>query len=77
MTAHITTETGVLLTLTLRQDNDEAGRWRWICQGEDTEVSGTTPGEAIAAARAAWDQAPWHIQFARDCGCEDCTGGRA
>lgn len=40
-------------SLKLKKDKD--GRWRWFgARGADTEVSGASKAEAIAAAEIAW-----------------------
>jgi len=42
---------GQELELELVQDLD---RWRWICNGEDTEVSGRSSDEALQAGSISW-----------------------
>lgn len=42
---------GQELDLELVQDLD---RWRWICNGEDTEVSGRSSDEALQAGSISW-----------------------
>lgn len=52
MTATVTVN-GAVVPLILQRDSD--GRCRWYeASGADTEVSGRTIADAIAAARAAW-----------------------
>lgn len=51
MTATVTVN-GAAVPLILQRDSD--GRYRWYASGADTEVSGRTLADAIAAARAAW-----------------------
>ncbi len=44
---------GKELTLELVQDAAD-GRWRWTCDGEDTEVSAPTFDEALEAGYQSW-----------------------
>jgi len=41
------------LELVLAQD-PEGNRWRWTCEGEDTEVSAPTFDEALEAGYQSW-----------------------